>query len=79
MATKVAARRPFFGTPTAHTLGPVRLEGLVSSRFPAGSMGPKVAAAVAFAAETGRPAAIGKLADAMAIIRGERGTRIQQS
>ena len=79
LLTDVDAVYTDFGTPTARALGRVRPEDLVSSRFPAGSMGPKVAAAAAFAANTGRPAAIGRLADAMAIIRGERGTRIQQA
>jgi carbamate kinase len=39
-------------------------------------MGPKVGAACAFALATGRTAAIGALADIPAIVRGEKGTRI---
>ncbi|MEO8683749.1 MAG: carbamate kinase [Devosia sp.] len=78
LLTDVDAVYADFGMPTARALGQVRPEDLAPSRFPAGSMGPKVAAAVAFAGMTDKPAVIGKLADAMAIIRGERGTRIEK-
>ncbi|WP_299732597.1 carbamate kinase [uncultured Tateyamaria sp.] len=44
--------------------------------FPAGSMGPKVEAACDFATATGGFAAIGRLADCMALVNGARGTRI---
>lgn len=37
-------------------------------------MGPKVSAAIEFNEATGKPAAIGKLDDAVEIVRGERGT-----
>jgi carbamate kinase len=47
--------------------------------FPAGSMGPKVAAACSFVNETGGFAAIGALADIAAILEGRAGTRIDQS
>ena len=47
--------------------------------FAAGSMGPKVDAACHFAELTGKTAAIGALADLPAIIRGEKGTLIDQS
>ena len=40
-------------------------------------MGPKVEAACAFAEETGRPAAIGALADIGAIVAGEAGTLVE--
>ena len=42
-----------------------------------GSMGPKVAAACEFVTSTGGTAAIGRLQDAAAIIRGDKGTRIE--
>lgn len=42
-----------------------------------GSMGPKVEAACAFVETTGGTAAIGRLQDAAAILRGEKGTRIE--
>jgi carbamate kinase len=37
-------------------------------------MAPKVAAAIQFAAKMGKPAAIGRLEDALAIARAEKGT-----
>ncbi|MER9371146.1 hypothetical protein [Mesorhizobium sp. M0491] len=43
---------------------------------PAGSMGPKVGAAIEFVEATGEPAAIGKLDDAVEIADGRRGTRV---
>jgi carbamate kinase len=39
-------------------------------------MGPKIEAANGFAAQTGRPASIGRLEDAAAIVAGAAGTRI---
>lgn len=78
LLTDVDAVYTDFGTPAARALGRVSPQDLAPDRFPAGSMGPKVAAAVAFAASTGKPAAIGRLADAMAIISGERGTRVEK-
>lgn len=42
-----------------------------------GSMGPKVAAAIEFATNTGRPAAIGALADAAAVVNGAAGTIVR--
>jgi len=41
-------------------------------------MGPKVEAACQFARATGRTAAIGALADISEIVRGEKGTLIDQ-
>ena len=45
--------------------------------FPAGSMGPKVAAACEFVASSGHPAAIGSLADIEEIVAGNAGTLIE--
>lgn len=45
--------------------------------FPAGSMGPKVRAAIEFVKSTGRPAAIGSLNDAPRVIKLETGTIIE--
>jgi carbamate kinase len=39
-------------------------------------MGPKVAAACRFVTRTGGTAAVGALSDAMAVLRGDAGTRI---
>jgi carbamate kinase len=44
--------------------------------FAAGSMRPKIEAAIGFAAETGRPASIGRLYDADNVLAGATGTRI---
>jgi carbamate kinase len=77
LLTDVDAVYAGFGTPAARALGQVRVEELSASSFPAGSMGPKVAAALDFVGRTGKPAAIGRLTDALAIVRGESGTRIQ--
>ena len=44
--------------------------------FPAGSMGPKVAAAVQFVEKTGKRAAIGSLEDIEQIVAGEAGTNV---
>ncbi len=49
---------------------------LEHGRFASGSMAPKVEAANAFAAATGRLASVGSLEDAVAIIEGKAGTTI---
>ena len=51
-------------------------EDLIGREFAAGSMGPKVDAAVRFVAKTGRRAAIGSLADIPGIVAGTAGTNI---
>lgn len=63
-----------FGTDTARRLGPTTVEHLRSLALPEGSMGPKVDAACRFVEQGGRLAAIGALADAPALLRGEVGT-----
>ena len=52
-----------WGKPEQRKLGWVTPEELRAHPFPAGSMGPKVAAAVQFVEKTGKRAAIGSLAD----------------
>ncbi|TSE13313.1 carbamate kinase [Mesorhizobium intechi] len=74
MLTDVDAVYVGYGTASAHALRRVTAREISGRNFPAGSMGPKVGAAIEFAEETGKPAAIGKLDDAVAIVRGERGT-----
>jgi carbamate kinase len=44
--------------------------------FAAGSMGPKVGAALEFVRKTGGTAGIGALSDALDIVRGQKGTLI---
>lgn len=77
MLTDVDAVYLGWGTPKARALGHVQVGEISATDFPAGSMGPKVEAAVAFATATGNPAAIGRLEDAAAIVTGRRGTRIE--
>jgi carbamate kinase len=65
-------------TAAASRLGKVRAAELrghqLAGQFPAGSMGPKVEAALRFVEETGRPANIGDIGRLEAVLRGESGT-----
>ncbi|HTN60320.1 MAG TPA: carbamate kinase [Devosia sp.] len=79
LLTDVEAVYADFGTPSARALGQVTPQQLLGLAFPAGSMGPKVAAAIGFTLMTGQAAVIGRLADALAIVRGERGTTIRRA
>ena len=76
MATDVDGVYLDWGTPTQRRLGDVTPEDLTGRAFAAGSMGPKVDAAVRFVAKTGRRAAIGSLADIPGIVAGTAGTNI---
>jgi carbamate kinase len=76
MLTDVDAVYLDWGTPKARPLGRVQANELSVAAFAVGSMGPKVEAAIAFAMQTGKPAAIGRLEDAVEIVAGRRGTRI---
>jgi carbamate kinase len=77
MLTDVDAVQAAWGTPFSRPLADVTPQELHEMRFAAGSMGPKVEAACRFAERTGGLAAIGSLADAAAILAGERGTRVR--
>lgn len=63
-----------FGTPQAEPILRATPVALQREDFPAGSMGPKVDAVCRFVEVTGDMAAIGRLEDAAAILRGEAGT-----
>jgi carbamate kinase len=63
-------------TDTANAIRRAEAGALNPGHFAPGSMGPKIEAANGFAAETGRPASIGRLEDAAAILAGAAGTRI---
>lgn len=65
-----------FGTPDAAPILRATPSALQRQQFPAGSMGPKVDAVCRFVEVTGDMAAIGRLEDAEAILRGEAGTII---
>lgn len=75
MATDVANVFANYGQPDQKALNAVTLEELSNYSFPAGSMGPKIAAACDFA-KTGKRAAIGSLADLAQIVDGTAGTNI---
>jgi carbamate kinase len=76
MATDVDGVYMDWGTPDQRRLDKVTTAELESGSFPAGSMGPKVEAAVEFVKATGRRAAIGSLDDIDAIVAGGAGTNI---
>jgi carbamate kinase len=63
-------------TPEAVSLRETTVTELRGHVFEAGTMGPKVEAACRFVERTGRPAAIGALEEADAIVEGSAGTRI---
>jgi carbamate kinase len=77
--TDVTAVKQDFGTPRERSLATVDVDGLRAMDFPAGSMAPKVEACTRFVTATGRPAAIGALQDAAAVLAGEAGTAITTS
>jgi carbamate kinase len=76
MATDVDGVYLDWGTPQARRLGQVSASDLADHSFAAGSMGPKVKAAVNFAGKTGKRAAIGALDDITAIVAGTAGTNV---
>ena len=79
MATDASAVFVGFGTPGQRAIAaanPDALLGEYRAEFAAGSMLPKVIAACDFAKATGKPAAIGALADIDAMLAGTAGTRV---
>lgn len=76
MLTDVDAVYRDWGTPRQRPIAQASPDALDGADFPAGSMGPKVEAACAFAAATGGLAGIGALDDALAILEGRAGTRV---
>jgi acetylglutamate kinase len=68
-----------WGTPTQRRLGAVTPAEIVDLDLPAGSMGPKVQAAVRFVEHTGGRAAIGSLADIDQIVAGTAGTQVTRA
>jgi len=77
MLTDVDAVYVGYGTPEARALRRVGAAEMSGADFPAGSMGPKVAAAIEFVEATGNPSAIGRLEDAIEIVKGRQGTRFE--
>ncbi len=76
LLTDVPAVEADWSTPNARPLGEVSVAELRATDYEAGSMGPKVEAACRFVEATGGSAGIGGLGDAVAVLRGERGTRV---
>ncbi len=77
IATDVDGVYTGWGTAEQTRLGRITPDELDGLDLPAGSMGPKVAAACGFARTTGREAVIGALTDIADIVKGAAGTRVQ--
>ena len=77
MATDVVAVYTDFGTPAQKPIGRTTPDAVRAMNLPAGSMGPKVEAAVTFAEKTGKRAAIGTLAQLRGVVEGNMGTQIE--
>ena len=77
IATDVDGVYTGWGTPEQARLGNVTVDQVVEMNLPAGSMGPKVAAACGFATQTKNEAVIGSLADIDKIVAGTGGTRVR--
>ncbi len=78
LLTDVAGVMAGFGTPGARLIGNASPAELRKLELPAGSMGPKVDAVCDFVERTGRPAVIGALDQATAILSGTAGTRVTE-
>ncbi len=76
MATDVDGVYVDYGTANQRRLDRVTLGELRQHSFAAGSMGPKVQAAMQFVERTGKRAAIGALNEIEGIVEGEKGTNI---
>jgi carbamate kinase len=79
MATDVDGVYRDWGTPEQARIDRVTPGELREHGFPAGSMGPKVDAAVEFASATGKRAVIGALADIDGMMAGTAGTNVTSS
>jgi carbamate kinase len=76
MATDVDGVYEDWGTPRQRRIDQATAHELRGSAFAAGSMGPKVEAAIRFVERTGKRAAIGSLAEIEAIVDGKAGTHV---
>jgi carbamate kinase len=76
LLTDVPAVARDWGEPVAQWLHDATPASLSALGLPAGSMGPKVQAAIEFVEATGRRAAIGALDDASALVAGTAGTQV---
>ena len=76
MATDVDGVYSDWGSPAQRRLDRITADELRAMSFPAGSMGPKVAAATEFVDATGKRAVIGSLDQLDAMVAGTAGTNI---
>lgn len=76
LLTDVDAVHADWDGPNQRPIASAEARQLRRMSFAAGSMGPKVEAACRFAEATGHRAAIGSLADAAQVVRGEAGTQV---
>ena len=76
MATDVDGVYRDWGKPSQQRIDRATSTELSGSEFAAGSMGPKVEAAVDYAERTGHRAAIGTLADVEGLVAGTHGTSV---
>lgn len=76
MATDVDGVYLDWGTPSQQKLDRISAAELKSHSFAAGSMGPKVNAAIQFVEKTGKRSAIGSLEEIEQIVEGEAGTNV---
>jgi carbamate kinase len=76
MATDVDGVYLDWGKPSQRKIEQISAADLKTYNFAAGSMGPKVNAAIQFVERTGKRAAIGSLADIEQIVAGKAGTNI---
>jgi len=75
LLTDVDAVYLYWGTAAARAIRRAGPDALDPLTFAPGSMRPKLQAAMRFAAQTGKPAAIGRLEDAAGVLAGTAGTR----
>ena len=76
IVTDVAAVYLDWGMPSQRAIGKITPQALKQHNFPAGSMGPKVQAAIEFASTTGKTAVIGSLEEIEAMLAGNAGTQV---
>jgi carbamate kinase len=74
--TDVAGVMRGFGTADQELIREFSVSAVRPEGYPAGSMGPKLAACVDFVASTGNTAVIGRLEDAAALVAGTAGTSV---
>lgn len=79
LATDTDAVYLDWGTPDGRAIATAHPQALSTLSFPAGSMGPKVEAAIDFVECTGKDATIGALSALPALLAGRSGTRVSAS